>query len=89
MITVIDVFKERGAETDNEKTWSVGQLVQAHWTKENDGALPPKALCPKTRGAGKHCLAVYPESYRPIISGYIDRVEAVKARQIDWVGYDH
>lgn len=88
MITVIDVFKEKGVEPDSKKTWAVGQMVQEHWSKEHDGALPEKQLCPKTNGAGKHCMAIYPDEYRPIIAGYIDRVAAEAAKQMDWVGYE-
>lgn len=87
MITVIDVFRERGIEPESSKTWAVGQMVVQRY-KRDFGELPPKDLGRKTCGVGVHCFAQYPEEYRPVISEMIDRVTSELARQIDWVGFE-
>lgn len=61
-ITVIDVFRRLGLETDKRKTWAVGAIVARKWLVEN-GTEPPKMNRRKTAGGGSHCFAVYPESW--------------------------
>ena len=76
MITVLDVFREIGAEPDNEVMWSVGKALQTRWEAEN-GELPEKRLRPKKSGAGSHCMAVYPHSWKPRI------IEEIKRHQYE------
>ena len=80
-ITVIDVFREVGAEPTKDKTWAVGQMMQAHYAREH-GHQPPKDLRVKTCGVGVHCFAIYPVEYRQVIASYIKRVNADAERQM-------
>lgn len=82
LITVIDVFRELGLETDKDKTWAVGNAVMRRY-QSDFGCQPMKDNRPKTNGEGSHCFALYPDSYRPIIRQCIESVHANAARQTD------
>lgn len=70
-ITAIDVFKAKGLEPEPRLTWAVGAAVRERY-RDRFGKLPAKELRTKTAGGGSHCLAVYPESWWPIIADAID-----------------
>lgn len=80
-ITVIDIMKELGVEITNDLSWSVGADVRALW-EESNGREPDKELRTKTSGAGSHCFAVYPASFRPEIERVIKAHKAEEARQL-------
>jgi hypothetical protein len=71
-ITVIDVFRSLGLETDKRTTWAVGYKVRDLYTQRY-GGLPPKELRTKTCGVGVHCFAVYPPEMRTDIEAIIRR----------------
>ena len=80
-VTVIERFKRKGIETDKEVTWAVGARVSHRWV-ETYGQQPEKDLRQKTSGLGSHCLAIYPETWTPVIDETIDAVIAEgKARE--------
>lgn len=79
-ITVIDVFREMGMETDKKKTWAVGQMMQKHYAKKH-GCQPPKDNRTKTCGVGVHCFAIYPPQYRRKIRSLVVKVGAEENRQ--------
>jgi len=79
-ITVIDCFRERGVETEKEKTWSVGVKAQ-HRYRQTYGCEPPKDLRTKTCGVGVHCFAIYPLEFKPTIMQLIEESAAEEARQ--------
>lgn len=71
--TVIDRIKSLGIQTENRFCWAVGDAVRDEWERQEGGA-PEKALRPKTNGAGSHCLAVYPNGFRPVADALIRRI---------------
>lgn len=79
-ITVVQVFELMGVRPTKEKTWAVGNRMQAVYAQEH-GRQPPKDNRPKTGGGGSHCFALYPESYLPRIREEIARVEGEATAQ--------
>jgi hypothetical protein len=77
-ITTLEVFHLLGITPTNEQAWSVGNRMQAMYAAEF-GEQPPKDNRPTTTGAGTHCFALYPASWR----GRIERVvrEVTDARR--------
>lgn len=79
-ITVPEVFRALGFEPVPEATWAVGAAVREAWRAET-GALPPKALRPKTGGGGSHCFAVYPPDWQPRIAEFVRAHASAAAAQ--------
>lgn len=80
MITVREVAQDMGVDLDRSQAWQVGAAVRNRYVEEHD-TLPRKELRGKANGEGSHCLAVYPEHYRPVIAAAIRTVGAEQARQ--------
>ena len=80
-ITVVDVFREMGVNTEKSKTLAVGQMMQK-WYADNYGSQPPKDNRPKTNGPGVHCFAIYPMRCRRRIMAFIAKVGAEQSRQM-------
>ena len=81
-IHVTQVCKDMGVEPNPRMMWSVGQIMQAKYTKEF-GVPPPKDNRPKTYEEGVHCMAIYPPDWRPLIEAEIVAYGYEKARQGD------
>lgn len=74
--TAIDLIRDLDYAPEPPLTWEVGAAVRDAY-RQAHRALPPKALRPKTAGAGgSHCMAVYPDEFRSV-------AEAVVKRTID------
>ena len=81
-IYVAGVCKAMGVEPNKQMMWSVGQTMQAKYM-ERYGVPPPKDNRPKTYEEGVHCMAIYPEHFRPLIEAAIKAYGYEKARQGD------
>ena len=71
--TVVERVVALGYEPEKNLTWAVGDAARVKWQKLTD-SLPAKELRPKTSGAGSHCLAVYPDEFRPEIDGIVEAI---------------
>jgi hypothetical protein len=81
-ITVPGVCKAMGVEPEPRMMWSVGQITVKRWIKIH-GTEPPKENRPKTYGPGRHCFAIYPESWRAFIERAIRKHGYEKSRQLE------
>lgn len=81
-ITVVDVIKSMGIETESTLCWSVGAQVREAYESRN-GCLPEKDLRPKTNAGGSHCFAVYPEDWRETIERIVRAHVTEASRQQD------
>lgn len=81
-ITVMDVFRDMRLDPSPHLAWTVGAAVRRLYEARH-GELPPKALRTKSSGAGSHCFAVYPESWRAEIERVISEHNPATSPQGD------
>lgn len=81
-ITIMQVFSLLGHTPTNEQAWTVGNRMQREYAQEF-GEQPPKDNRPKTTGAGSHCFALYPATWRERIASEIRRVMRADRSQLD------
>jgi hypothetical protein len=84
-IYVTGVCKDMGVEPNPQMMWSVGQMMQRKYMQMY-GVPPPKDNRPKTYEEGVHCMAIYPEHFRPYIEKAIMAYGFERARQGDLFG---
>jgi hypothetical protein len=84
-VTVMQCFALLGIVPESKVSWSVGSRVAAMWREEH-GEEPRKELRAKTHGAGTHCMAVYPQSWRKRIERVIKESSEMYAMQADMFG---
>jgi len=82
MISVPDVMRDIGFEWRPADAWTIGAAVREAYAREY-GVLPKKELRPKTSGAGSHCFAIYPESFRERIVEIVEMYGAARDSQPD------
>lgn len=77
-----ELLAELGHVADEKRTnWELGaQLREAY--KRKYGALPAKQLREKASGAGSHCFAVYPASFKGEAREIVAEHMRGKARQL-------
>jgi hypothetical protein len=80
-ITVPDVARAMGVPLSRTLLWSVGGRIAAMYERAM-GEAPPKGLRPKTTGAGSHCFALYPLSWRGRIESEVRRQVPGTMRQV-------
>lgn len=66
--------------------WRIGLAAANKWMKMNNGVQPRKQNHVKTSGKGVHCLAEYPESFKPYIDTIISNYETLSEAQMDLWG---
>jgi hypothetical protein len=81
-ISVIDVIRDMGLQTENGLDWAVGAEM-ARWYRKHTNVPPVKDNRPKTNGGGNHCFALYHESYRSKIESIVRAKQFEAARQPD------
>lgn len=82
MITVPQVCRDMGLETDKNVMWSVGDIMQKRYA-DKFGHQPNKDNRPKTNGRGSHCFALYPEEWREDIANEIKKFDNFRLKQDD------
>jgi len=80
--TVMDRIKYKQLQATDNQSWTIGSMVRDEWVRQF-ATLPDKELRGKTKGAGSHCFAVYPESFVPVIDEIIDKFKLMSAKQGD------
>jgi len=80
-ITVIDVFNDLGFDPIPEDTWTAGASARNMY-ESVVGQPPPLELRRKTNGAGTHCFAVYPPSWRPKLETIVRSIARHRAAQL-------
>ena len=63
LIAVVDVIHEMGVEPEPRLMWSVGGTLARAYLKRT-GQWPVQRRHMKTHGAGTHCMAHYPSSWK-------------------------
>lgn len=81
-ITIIDVFRELGIETDKHLTWAAGDIAQYEYAERHE-RQPIKDNRRKTNGGGSHCFALYPVEWKPRLIEIVRGVASTPSAQMD------
>lgn len=81
----MDVLRDMKIEPEKHLSWAVGIACRVAWENIH-GALPEKALRPKTNDRGSHCFAIYPDRFRATIVTIVKAHVTEARRQGDLFG---
>tara|TARA_Y100000401_G_scaffold48082_1_gene37267 strand:+ start:604 stop:864 length:261 start_codon:yes stop_codon:yes gene_type:complete len=80
-----DLMAQMGyPDNDKHMNWELGAALREGY-RQAYGRLPPKQLATKASGAGSHCFAQYPDSFRGRAAELIELGMAAKSQQLSLI----